>query len=112
MFDSCILRWVQDPEQQKKKKENAILDVSTIQTNNTWPRLTFCVPDPKFHIKAVLPPNHNVLKVAENCDGCPGRPLCVGKGGNAQHRGHCRVKAQRGEETEQIGFQAEPGFAE
>ena len=26
-----LARWVQDPEQQKKKKENAILDVSTVQ---------------------------------------------------------------------------------
>ena len=25
-----LARWVQDPEQQKKKKENAILDVSTL----------------------------------------------------------------------------------
>ena len=26
----CCARWVQDPDQQKKKKENAILDVSKI----------------------------------------------------------------------------------
>ena len=26
----CCARWVQDPDQQKKKKENAILDVSNI----------------------------------------------------------------------------------
>ena len=28
-----LARWVQDPEQQKKKKENAILDVSMTASN-------------------------------------------------------------------------------
>ena len=34
-----LARWVQDPEQQKKKKENAILDVSIIGPRN------FCCKD-------------------------------------------------------------------
>ena len=99
MFDSCIVRWVQDPEQQKKKKENAILDVSTTDHSNTLSSLIFCVPDPKFHIKAVVPPNHNVLKVAEDRDGRPRRPLSFGEGRHAQHWGHCWVKAQGGEKV-------------
>ena len=99
MFDSCIVRWVQDPEQQKKKKENAILDVSTTDHSNTLSSLIFCVPDPKFHIKAVVPPNHNVLKVAEDRDGGPRRPLSFGEGRYAQHWGHGRVEAQGGEKV-------------
>ena len=93
-------RWVQDPDQQKKKKENAILDVSKIQNTNSnnLALLTSCVPDPKFHVKAVVAPNHNVLKVAENRDRCTGRPLRVCQGRHAQHWRHCRVKAQGGEE--------------
>ena len=51
--------------------------------------MTPCVPDPKFYVKTVFAPNHNVLKVAENRDGRPGRPLGVRQGGHAQHWGHC-----------------------
>ena len=37
-----LARWVQDPEQQKKKKENAILDVSTVTVYTSTVQCTHC----------------------------------------------------------------------
>ena len=101
IINLCGIRWVQDPDQQKKKKENAILDVSkknykALKKLAMW--MTSCVPDPKFYVKAVVAPNHNVLKVAENRDCRPGRPLGFRQGCHAQHWRHCRVETERGED--------------
>ena len=45
----CV-RWVQDPDQQKKKKENAILDVSKILRVFVFCVFSFAI----LHIKKIL----------------------------------------------------------
>ena len=103
-------RWVQDPEQQKKKKENAILDVRIflILNPSSSNRITMSLKSLRvvtiFHVNSynsswskTIKPNHNVLKVSASGDGCPERALSNGEGRNAQHRGNRGVPAQRGE---------------
>ena len=74
-------RWVQDPEQQKKKKENAILDVRIfLILNPSWSnRITMSSKSLRvvtiFHVNSynsswskTIKPNHNVLKVSASGD--------------------------------------------
>ena len=98
---SCKLpfpfRWVQDPEQQKKKKENAILDVRIfLILNPSWSsRITMSSKSLRvvtiFHVNSynsswskTIKPNHNVLKVPASGDGRSERALRNGEGRNAQ----------------------------
>ena len=90
-------RWVQDPEQQKKKKENAILDVRIfLILNPSWSHpITMSSKSLRvvtiFHVNSynsswskTIKPNHNVLKVSASGDGRSERALSNGEGRNAQ----------------------------